>query len=183
MRTPPDRGLPSEDAKAVIVVHGDCQPLSLGRFTAEPKRRKPALTIRSLLALPLLALLLGPAIAAGSSEGHGRGGLYIYFDPIIAQYNQSGEEFRITGQCRSACTLFLAIRHVCIEPSAELRFHAGHDRNGAVGVRETQHMLNAYNGRLRSYLLAQHAMDSFDFFTISGRDMIHKFGYRQCPGT
>jgi len=158
---------------------GCCQ-IELRRISNMGKR---GMTIRSLLAFPLVALLLGPAIAAGSSEGHGRGGLYIYFDPIVAQYNQSGEEFRITGHCRSACTLFLAIRHVCIEPSAELRFHAGHDRNGAVGVRETQHMLNAYNGRLRSYLLAQHAMDSFDFFTISGHDMIHKFGYRQCPGT
>jgi hypothetical protein len=141
------------------------------------------MTIRSLLAFPLLALLMGPAMAAGSSEGHGMGGRFIYFDPIVAQYNQSGEEFRITGHCQSACTLFLAIRHVCIEPSAELLFHAGGDRaTGAVGMRETQHMLNAYNGRLRSYLLAHHAMDTFDFFTISGRDVIQKFGYRQCSG-
>jgi hypothetical protein len=142
------------------------------------------MTIRSLLAFSLLALLAGPAMAAGSSEGHGMGGRYIYFDPIVRQYNQSGEEFRITGHCQSSCTLFLAIRHVCIEPSAELLFHAARDlATGVLGARETQHMLNAYNGRLRSYLLAHHAMDTFDFFTISGRDMIHKFGYRQCPGT
>jgi hypothetical protein len=140
------------------------------------------MTIRLLAILPLVALLLSPAMA-GSSAGYGQGGWFDRFDPIVAQYNQSGEEFRITGHCKSACTLFLGIRHVCIEPSAKLFFHAGHDRNRAIAAGPTQHMLSAYNSRLHSYLLANHAMETFEFHTISGRDMIRKFGYRQCPGT
>ena len=31
------------------------------------------------------------------------------FDPVVAQYNASGELFRIEGHCQSSCTLFLAI--------------------------------------------------------------------------
>jgi hypothetical protein len=46
------------------------------------------------------------------------------FDPMVSEYNQSGELFRIDGHCQSACTLFLAIRNVCIESDAELLFHA-----------------------------------------------------------
>jgi hypothetical protein len=55
------------------------------------------------------------------------------------------------GRCQSACTLFLGIRNVCIERSATLLFHAGHAMNSKVILPwATEHMLNAYNARLRS---------------------------------
>jgi len=41
--------------------------------------------------------------------------------------------------------------------------------------------MNAYNERLRSYLVANHAMETLAFHTIPGRDIIDKFGYRACP--
>ena len=34
----------------------------------------------------------------------------------------------------------------------------------------------------RAYLVANHIMETLDFTTISGSDMISKFGYRECPG-
>jgi hypothetical protein len=52
-------------------------------------------------------LLLSPAVA-GTSAGFGMGGKYARFDPVVSQYNQSGELFRIEGHCQSSCTLFLA---------------------------------------------------------------------------
>ena len=42
-------------------------------------------------------------------------------------------------------------------------------------------MLDAYNPRLRGYVTANHYMDTLAFRSISGRDMIQKFGYRECP--
>lgn len=130
----------------------------------------------------LTALMLFPTGAmAGSSAGYGMGGLFSRFDPVVAQYNQSGELFRIEGHCQSACTLFLGIRNVCVERSARLLFHAGHDRHNVVSVSFTEHMMSAYNSSLRAYLTANHAMETLAFHTISGRDMIQKFGYRECP--
>ena len=79
-----------------------------------------------LCALALVAHT--PARADGSSKPHGEGGRFAVYYPIIAKYNKSGELFRIEGVCRSACTLFLGIRNVCIERKAELSFHAGPDR-------------------------------------------------------
>jgi hypothetical protein len=38
-----------------------------------------------------------PALAAGSSLPYGGGGRFAKFDPIVQQYNQSGELFRIQG--------------------------------------------------------------------------------------
>ena len=126
-------------------------------------------------------LLFSTSAMAGSSAGYGMGGQFSRFDPVVSQYNQSGELFRIEGHCQSACTLFLGIRNVCIERSATLLFHAGHDRNKNITSSSTQHMLSAYNASLRDYVTAQHFMDTLEFHSISGRDMIQKFGYRECP--
>jgi hypothetical protein len=81
-----------------------------------------------------------------------KGGWFAQFDPIVQQYNQSGEQFRIEGHCQSACTLFLGIKNVCIMRSARLLFHAGHDRSRNISASATNHLMSAYNGKLRAYL-------------------------------
>jgi hypothetical protein len=42
-------------------------------------------------------------------------------------------------------------------------------------------MLAAYNSSLRNYVTANHYMETLAFHSISGRDMIQKFRYRECP--
>jgi len=138
------------------------------------------LPVRSFVVAVLLVSSTS-AMAEGTTAGYETGGRFVRFDPVVSQYNQSGELFRIDGQCRSACTLFLGIRNVCIGPNATLFFHAGHDPARNVVASATQHMLSAYNARLRSYVMANHYMDTIEFHAISGSDMIHKFGYRACP--
>ena len=136
--------------------------------------------MRGLMAV-LLALIPASAIAAGSNAGFGMGGNYARFDPVVAQYNASGELFRIEGHCQSSCTLFLGIRNVCVERSASLLFHSAHDRQRNPSPSLTVHMMDAYNPKLRGYLTAGHYMDTLAFHTISGADMIRRFGYRECP--
>ena len=139
--------------------------------------------MRVFVGVVMLSLLTSvPALAVGSSTPYGRGGWFAQFDPIVQQYNQSGELFRIEGHCQSACTLFLGIRNVCIERSARLLFHAGHDRQRNISASATSRMMSAYNARLRAYLVANRIMETLAFHTIAGSDMIQKFGYRECPG-
>ena len=123
-----------------------------------------------------------PVLAVGSSQPYGKGGWFAQFDPIVRQYNQSGEQFRIEGHCQSACTLFLGIRNVCIVRNATLLFHAGHDRQRNISASATKHLMSHYNARLRAYLVANRIMETIAFTTISGSDMISKFGYRECSG-
>jgi hypothetical protein len=137
------------------------------------------MSMRVLMAA-LLALMPASAIA-GSNAGFGMGGNFARFDPVVAQYNASGEMFRIEGHCQSSCTLFLGIRNVCIERGASLLFHSAHDRDRNPSPSRTVHMLDAYNPKLRAYLTAGHYMDTLAFHTISGADMIRRFGYRECP--
>lgn len=129
------------------------------------------------------ALVTTAAFADGSSRPYGGGGR-IRPQEIIAKYNASGERFRIEGQCQSSCTMLLAIRNVCVDPSATLLFHAALFPNEAgqkpPPARQAQ-MLNSYNAKLRHYLVSNHYVDSFEFHAISGRDIISRFGYRQCP--
>jgi hypothetical protein len=123
-------------------------------------------------------------LADGSSLPYGGGGPMAKFDAIIGQYNASGELFRIEGHCQSSCTMFLAIRNVCVDPNANLLFHAAlssNERDHAPYPERNRHMASHYNASLRAFVLGHQYMDSFAFHPISGRAIIHKFGYRQCP--
>ncbi len=137
--------------------------------------------------LALLIIALGVASAAladGSSKGYGAGGRFARYYPVIRKYNKSGELFRIEGFCRSACTLFLSIRNVCIERDAFLSFHAGPDRKTKKWVRNsssTRTMLAAYKPKLRRYLLDGHHVDSRRYHTLKGETLIDRFGYAECP--
>jgi hypothetical protein len=135
--------------------------------------------MRTVIAAALL--LFSTSVMAGNNAGYEMGGNYARFDPVVSQYNQSGELFRIEGHCQSSCTLFLGIRNVCIGRNATLLFHSAHDRSQNTSPSLTTHMLDAYNASLRGYVTAHHFMDTLEFHAISGGDMIRKFGYRECP--
>ncbi len=135
----------------------------------------------------LFALPCTSALADGSvsSLGMGMGArnyeIFQRFQAVAAQYNASGERFRIDSHCQSACTMFLSIRNVCVTPNAKLLFHAGGNmREGRMNPARTQEMMSTYNSRLRQYLSEGGYMNTFAFHTISGRDIISRFGYPAC---
>jgi hypothetical protein len=143
------------------------------------RRSETAIGVAFAIAFATSAVAEGAVSTSGRmGMGAGRDGL-APFDALIQQYNNSGERFRIDTHCQSACTMFLSIRNVCVTPSAELLFHAGGSR-GSINPASTAHMMSAYNGRLRRYLKAGGYMDTLAFHTVSGQDMISKFGYRAC---
>jgi hypothetical protein len=73
------------------------------------------------------------------------------------------------------------LRNVCVERSATLLFHAGHDRQRNISAVSTQRMLNAYNAALRAYVTEKGYMNTLEFHAIPGSMIIDKFGYRECP--
>ncbi len=138
--------------------------------------------MKFMLALVLLAVTT--AAQADTSDRFSLGGWYEKFQPAIDQANATGELFRIRGSCQSNCTLFLGVRNVCVERSARLLFHAGHGRGPnryVINQASTQRMLNAYNAKLRRYVVANGYMNKLEFSAISGARMIDEFGYKECP--
>lgn len=128
----------------------------------------------SLLGCLALLTLNDPVLAQdGTSRPYGGGG-DIRPNRIIREYNQSGKIMRIEGACQSSCTMLLAIRNVCIDPGATLMFHAWNNPEGQA------RMLGSYNAKLRGYLVTNGYVATRNFHSISGRDMIQKFGYRAC---
>jgi hypothetical protein len=135
----------------------------------------------------IISLAGAPAYADGSVSSIGMGmgarddAAFQRFEAVVRQYNASGEPFRIDAHCQSACTMFLAIRHVCVSPDATLAFHAGGNRQrGIINPDKSRRMLNTYNAALRRYVVANHFMDTFEFHAISGADIINRFHYRAC---
>lgn len=130
--------------------------------------------IRKLsIAMTMGALVASPAFGADST-GWGKGGSTQKFAADRAKLNAKGESMRITGHCQSACTMFLATRKVCVEPSASLLFHAGNTPDA------TKKMLDSYKPALRSYLVANKIMETKAFTTIPGSIIISRFGYPKC---
>ena len=138
--------------------------------------QRAAQTSRVFLSACCIATTLSAAAhAQTSSAPYAMGGSTKQFAQVRDQIARSGQLFRIEGHCQSACTMFLKLNNVCVDANAELLFHAGKHAFA------TQLMLDSYNSKLRSFVMANHYMDTPEFHTISGRDVIEKFGYRQCP--
>jgi hypothetical protein len=133
------------------------------------------------LFVSLILLILSSSAFAATSEKFGKGGWINDFQLEIDRANASGELFRIKGHCQSNCTLFLGLRNVCVERSATLLFHAGHDRQRNINAGSTQRMLSAYNAALRAYVTEKGYMNTLEFHAIPGSMIIDKFGYRECP--
>jgi hypothetical protein len=150
------------------------EPVSLQTYRSG-QMNQGCRTAGGIVGALLVAFLCSAAKEEGSNLGYGSGGSLSDYNGTVHQYNASGERFRIRGRCQSACTLFLAIKNVCIERSAALRFHAGSSPIS------TARMIEAYNARLRNYLNTGNYMNSSAFHTISGSDMISRFGYKECP--
>ena len=143
---------------------------------------KSATILGVLLTALFMAVSVSQSLAQGSSLPYGGGGP-INAPAIIREYNASGKQMRIEGSCQSSCTTLLAIKNVCVEPSAQLKFHAAlfpHERNQKPPPARQARMLAAYNAKLRNYLVSGGYVDGFEFHTISGQDIIAKFGYRAC---
>ena len=145
--------------------------------------------VRALGALGFLFCgLAGPSAYADGSVSSLRMGYgapdqaaFGRFLNVIQQYNASGERFRIDSHCQSACTMFLSIRKVFVAPGATLLFHAGGSmRKGTINPSTTQQMLSTYNAALQRYVTDKHFMDTLAFHSISGGEIIRRFGYPAC---
>src|SRR3954469_10498834 len=123
-----------------------------------------------------MAATLGLSSVAHSatSEGCGMGVWMGRFQPVMDQANQSGELFRIVGHCQSACTSFLGIRNVCVERTASLLVHAGHDHKRVISPYWTGRIMIGFKPKLREYRIKGRYMETLDFHTVSGSHMIDR---------
>ena len=92
----------------------------------------------------------------------------------------------ISGDCMSACTLWLSYKHSCVEPDAKLWFHAASRGMVAnfwtdIDPAASEQVLHSYPPRFRAFLKAQGWMERPDYNTLSGRELA-ALGVPLCRG-
>jgi hypothetical protein len=168
--------------KSMLLLHRRFNPKVLrAQMKKIGWRKSPSLLLVAALTSCISSYSFGSsAHAEGTSSPYSNGGP-IGAPGIVAKYNKTGEAFRIEGYCRSSCTMLLAIKNVCVDANATLAFHAAiFNEKETPSAEKNNQMLSFYNGRLRNFLVANRYLDSWTFHNISGSEIIHKFGYRQC---
>ncbi|MDN4988803.1 hypothetical protein QY049_37285 [Bradyrhizobium sp. WYCCWR 13022] len=56
----------------------------------------------------------------------------------------------------------------------------GSRKKGIISPSRTQQMASAYSAALRQYVTGNHFMDTFAFHSISGSEIVRRFGYPAC---
>jgi hypothetical protein len=120
---------------------------------------------------------------SGFSRHLDRGGRVAFYEEDIAK--ASGPHV-ISGDCMSACTLWLGYRHSCVEPDAVLWFHAvswSRTTNPWANIDPdaSEKILNYYPPRLRAFLKAKGWMERPDYNTLSGVELA-RLGVPLCNG-
>lgn len=90
------------------------------------------LALLGVVALPGCAAAVADPVAAASPAAAGapivihdnRGGNVLRMMARRAELERSGRPVRITGVCRSACTMLVTLPNACLHPEASVGFHA-----------------------------------------------------------
>src|SRR4051794_79927 len=120
---------------------------------------------------------------AYSMESPDLGGHIRAYVAAIAHLNRTGAAKVISGVCASACTMYLGVRNVCVEPDAELWFHAAHlpgeDRADPLGSLK---MLSYYPRKVRGWAIQTGALEKTKWDgtkVLTGRQLI-QMGIPRC---
>lgn len=139
---------------------------------------------------PLFGALLLTLAAAGACQNvpfaplQDSGGNLRGYVAEVRRLNAEGGSKAIRGVCASACTIYLGVKNVCVEPTAQFWFHAAHlpgdARPDPLGSLE---MLSYYPPRVREWVIRRQALESVDFDDakkLTGEQLV-LMGVAPCP--
>ncbi len=153
--------------------------------------RRLALAIVSAGSLLGFSGLPGPANAVSNQTvviENDRGGSIEERIRIIRQIRRSGARVEIRGEvCLSACTMYLAVPGVCVEPETVFGFHGPSSRLYGVALRNDQFekwstkMAEYYPEPIRSWFLGTARHTIVGFQELRGTRIID-MGIKRCAG-
>ena len=79
--------------------------------------------IRTLLLIALAATAQAQELSPTRAANHDPGGSVVRRAAEIRDLEARGEQKRISGECLSACTMYLGLSTACFEPGVVLGFH------------------------------------------------------------
>src|SRR4051794_38829326 len=133
---------------------------------------KPALAV----ALCAVMSLMWTSAVCVARTGYDAGGNIRAYAADVSRLNRTGAKKVISGVCASACTMYLGVKNMCIEPDAEVWFHAAHlpgeDRPDPLGSLQ---MLSYYPKKVRAWAIQVGALEKTEWDganVLTGRQLI-----------
>ena len=146
---------------------------SLKIMTGTSVRQPTLLSARGLVAV--LSVLWSATVCVTSGRADTGGNIRAYAAEV-SRLNRSQSVKVISGVCASACTMYLGVKKVCVEPDAEVWFHAAHlpgdDRPDPLGSLE---MLSYYPKKVRAWAIRVGALEKTEWDgvnVLTGRQLI-----------
>ncbi|MFN4140330.1 hypothetical protein [Aestuariivirga sp.] len=98
-----------------------------------------------------------PFPAKGVLVRNDRGGKIIEYALTRAKWKAAGTPVRFSGDCASACTLYLALppEQVCLEPSARFKFHAPRAASAEAKVDAAAYLFENYPPWVQDWITAR----------------------------
>jgi hypothetical protein len=110
------------------------------------------------------------------------GGLVEKYAWFAMKYNERGDkiEVKIKGSCRSACTLALGVKNVCVYPTAVVQWHHAYNFDtGAIMVEYDNLMLGAIPSKIADQVRGKLSREFTNAATLTGVDLIN-LGVKEC---
>ena len=130
-----------------------------------------------------IGLFATPGDSFPTESGEDTGGTIQMYAAEISRLNKTGRRKVIAGLCASACTMYLGVRRVCVEPHAELWFHAAHlPGEQAPDPLGSLLMLSHYPEKVRAWAIASGALEKTEWDggkVLTGRQLI-RMGVPSC---
>ena len=108
------------------------------------------------------------------------GGLVSKYMDQVHIYNAEGRRVEIRGSCRSACTMALAVKNVCVGTRAVVKWHNAY--NEITGERRpdvTAKMIEPLPAKVRAYISGK-VQDDYTYASILDYNELRKLGIPDC---
>lgn len=108
-----------------------------------------------------------------------RGGSVEEHRDIVLEANRTGQRVEIRAtECLSACTMYLGVNNVCVDPDTQFGFHGGRLR-GKLDGRVDHLIAQVYPPALGAWFLS-HAAGKVMLRYMTGAELIERFDFKAC---
>ena len=108
-----------------------------------------------------------------------RGGSVKEHLDVVIEHNRTGQRVEIRArECLSACTMYLGINNVCVDPDTRFGFHGGR-LHGKLDGRVDHLIAQTYPPALGAWFLS-HAAGKVMLRYLTGAELIDRFGFEAC---
>ena len=111
------------------------------------------------------------------------GGEVREYEWAMNKYNAERRRVEIRGSCRSACSMALGVKNVCVAPGAVVKLHQAYEKATGVIREDVTNLMTSYMPmRVRNHVEG-HITRNYNPYTTLYYDDLIKLGIKSCGET